>query len=74
MSRKLDGLKSNEFLIRELEDAGYSLWYVARLGDRVIGGHRLDDVVKRALTPTQKGNHGKSGRPHGLPPSEGENS
>jgi len=52
--RKLDALKSNEFLIRELEGAGWSLWYVARLGDRTISGHKLDDVYRRALESKKK--------------------
>ena len=38
-------------LIRELEDAGWTLWFSAKRGDRTVAGHKLDDVAKRALAP-----------------------
>ncbi len=57
--RRDPALKSDELPIRELEEAGWSLWFSARLGDRVVAGHRLDDVIRRALAPhkdpTKKG-------------------
>ncbi len=55
--RKLDALKSNEFLIRELEEAGWTLWFTAKRGDRTVSGHDLNDVVRRAFAPkAKKGN------------------
>jgi hypothetical protein len=44
----------NEDLIRQLEDAGFELWYCARRGPRVVAGHTLDDLVRRAIGPRRK--------------------
>jgi hypothetical protein len=49
--RRDPAFQSNELLIRQLEDAGWTLYYSARLGDRVVAGHKLSDVAKRALEP-----------------------
>jgi hypothetical protein len=49
--RRDPAFQSNELLIRQLEDAGWTLYYSPRLGDRVVAGHKLSDVAKRALEP-----------------------
>jgi hypothetical protein len=53
--RKRDpALRSDALLIRELENAGFSVWFVARRGDRIVSGPDLDAVVRRALKRSVK--------------------
>jgi hypothetical protein len=61
MSRRtLDpALKSNELLIRQLEDAGWTLWYTARRGDRLVADSDLNGLTRRALEPSKAKNERK---------------
>jgi hypothetical protein len=48
--------RSDEALIRELEQAGYavSIWYRAKNGGQVFAGSSLADVARMALAPKVK--------------------
>ena len=52
-------LKSNDFLLRELELAGWTLWFVARKGDRLVADSDLSSLTRRALEPSKAKNESK---------------
>ncbi len=53
-NRYLDSVSSRELLLKEMEQAGWSLWFTAKRGDRTVSGPTLDDVVRRALESKKK--------------------
>jgi hypothetical protein len=51
MNRQLDDIKSDEYLLRQLTEAGWSIWFVAKRDDRVVSGPDVKHVAKRCFAP-----------------------
>jgi hypothetical protein len=45
--RPRDDAKSDALLVREIEAAGWHLWWTARLGDRVLADSSLEALARR---------------------------
>jgi hypothetical protein len=60
--RPRDDAKSDALLVREIEAAGWHLWWTARLGDRVIADSSLEALARRIRKTSEFKKHKEHGR------------